>query len=105
MYYSPTGVLEFTAEHSSERPKIAGNPAVRSWRQSCKDGLDQCRRAPVTKRDADEWTIERWKTEPRLVGLEFSDASVEQAPPLWKDLMLASALAVLLWGAAAVVFG
>jgi hypothetical protein len=59
----------------------------------------------VTKRKADDWTIERWKTEPRLVGLEFSDASVEQAPPLWKDLTLASALAVLLWGAAAVVFG
>jgi hypothetical protein len=61
----------------------------------------------VTKRDADDWTIERWKTEPRLVDLEFSDAPtvVEQAPPLWKDLMLASALAVLLWGAAAVVFG
>jgi hypothetical protein len=54
---------------------------------------------------ADDWTIERWKTEPRLVGLEFTDASIEKAPPLWKDLTLASALAVLLWGAAAVVFG
>ena len=51
----------------------------------------------MTKREADDWTIERWKTEPRLVGLEFSDATVEQAPPLWKDLTLASALAVLLW--------
>ena len=59
----------------------------------------------MTKREADDWTIERWKTQPRLVALEFSDASVEQAPPLWKDLTLASALAVLLWGAAAVVFG
>ncbi len=59
----------------------------------------------MTKRKADDWTIERWKTEPRLVGLEFSDASGDHAPPLWKDLMLASALAVLLWGAAAVVFG
>lgn len=56
-------------------------------------------------RKADDWTIERWKTEPRLVGLEFTDASIEKAPPLWKDLTLASALAVLLWGAAAVVFG
>jgi hypothetical protein len=54
---------------------------------------------------ADDWTIKRWKTEPRLVGLEFSDGAVEQAPPLWKDLTVASALAVLLWGAAAVVFG
>ena len=54
---------------------------------------------------ADNWTIERWKTEPRLVGLEFTEGSVEQAPPLWKDLAVASALAILLWGAAAVVFG
>ena len=60
----------------------------------------------MTKREADDWTIERWKTEPRLVGLEFSDTTaVDKAPPLWKDLTLASALAVLLWGAAAVVFG
>ena len=56
-------------------------------------------------RKADDWTIERWKTEPRLMGLEFSDLSVEQAPPLWKDLTVASALAILLWAAAAVVFG
>jgi hypothetical protein len=63
----------------------------------------------VTKmRDADEWTIERWKTEPKLVSLvspEFNDATVEKAPALWKDLALASALAVLLWGAVALVFG
>jgi len=56
-------------------------------------------------RNADDWTIERWRTEPRLVGLEFSDATVEKAPPLWKDLTLASALAVLLLGAAAALFG
>ncbi len=56
-------------------------------------------------RKVDDWTIERWKTEPRLVGLEFSDTTGEKAPPLWKDLTLASAVAVLLWAAAAVVFG
>jgi len=61
-------------------------------------------------RQADDWTIERWRTEPRLVGLEFGEATagdtaVEQTPPLWKDLMLASALAVLLLGAAVAVFG
>jgi hypothetical protein len=44
-------------------------------------------------------------TEPKLVGLEFTDSTVDQARPLWKDLMLASAIAVLLWGAAAIVFG
>lgn len=53
---------------------------------------------------ADDWTIERWRTEPRLVGLEFSDTIVENAPPLWKDLTVASVIAVLLWIAAAVVF-
>ena len=44
-------------------------------------------------RKADDWTIERWKTEPRLVGLEFGDGAeaVEKAPPLWKDLTVASA--------------
>ena len=59
----------------------------------------------MTNHKADDWTIERWKTKPRLAGLEFRDASVEQAPPLWKDLTLASALAILFWGAAAIVFG
>ncbi|HET7698956.1 MAG TPA: hypothetical protein VFK57_24775 [Vicinamibacterales bacterium] len=55
-------------------------------------------------RKADEWTIERWRTEPRLSGLEFPDPTIDQAPPLWKDLTLASVVAVLLWAAAAVVF-
>ena len=55
-------------------------------------------------RKADEWTIESWKTEPRLGGFEFPDSSIDQAPPLWKDLMLASAVAVLLWGAAVIAF-
>ena len=59
----------------------------------------------ATMRKTDDWTIERWKTEPRLVGLEFSDAIVEKAPPLWKDLTLATAVAILLWAAAVVVFG
>ena len=54
-------------------------------------------------RKGDEWTIERWKTEPRLIGLEFTDAPVDQAPPLWKDLTLASVIAILLWAAAAIV--
>lgn len=56
-------------------------------------------------RKADEWTNNRWKTEPRLIDLEYTDTSVDKAPPLWKDLTLASALALLFWGAAAVVFG
>ena len=54
---------------------------------------------------ADEWTIERWRTEPRLVGLQFDDTLRETPPPLWKDLTLASAVAVLLWAAVAVILG
>ena len=57
----------------------------------------------MSKRN-DDWTIERWKTEPRLVGLELSESSADLAPPLWKDVTLASAVAVLLWGAALIVF-
>jgi hypothetical protein len=57
----------------------------------------------VNKRKADEWTIERWRTEPRLVGLQFSDALMAPARSLWKPLTLASALGVLLWGAAVVL--
>ena len=56
------------------------------------------------KRKADEWTIESWKTEPRLGPFDLPDPSIETAPPLWKDLMVASVVAVLLWAAAAIVF-
>jgi hypothetical protein len=60
----------------------------------------------MNTRNYDPWTIERWRMEPRLSGLEFEDSpSADKAPPLWKDLTLASVLAVLLWVAAAAVFG
>jgi hypothetical protein len=60
----------------------------------------------MTTRKIDDWTIERWRVEPRLVGLEFDESTPsEEAPPLWKDLMVASAVAALLWAAAAIVFG
>jgi hypothetical protein len=55
-------------------------------------------------RNPDEWTIERLKTPSRLIGLEVSETQIEPAPPLWKDLTLASIVAVLLWLAAAIVF-
>jgi len=58
----------------------------------------------VNTRNYDEWTIERWRLEPRCV-LEFDDPiTVEKAPPLWKDLTLASVVALALWIAAAVMF-
>lgn len=60
----------------------------------------------MTRHKVDEWTIERWRIEPRLVDLEFDESTpLEQAPPLWKDLTVACAVAVLLWVAAAIVFG
>lgn len=54
---------------------------------------------------ADEWTIERWKTEPRISAFEPSDPALEPAPPLWKDLTLATVVAALIWIAAVVVLG
>lgn len=61
---------------------------------------------PVRTRRYDDWTIDRWRVEPRLDGLKLDDPSPsDQAPPLWKDLTIASILAALLWAAAAVVFG
>ena len=50
----------------------------------------------------DDWTIDRWRIEPRLraLDIELADAE-EKAPALWKDLTLASFVAVLLWMVAA----
>jgi hypothetical protein len=60
----------------------------------------------MNSRNFDNWTIERWRLEPRISGLEFEDSpNAEQAPPLWKDFTLASVLAVVLWGTAAIIFG
>ena len=60
----------------------------------------------MTTKKLDEWTIERWRIEPRLGSLEFDESTPsEQAPPLWKDLTVACAVAVVLWAAAAIVFG
>jgi hypothetical protein len=60
----------------------------------------------MTTRDYDEWTISRWRLEPRLEGIDLDEAPADdQAPPLWKDLTLASLVALLLWVAAAGVFG
>ena len=58
-------------------------------------------------RNRDEWIVERWRVEPRwrtLADVEEPEL-VEGTPPLWKDLTVASIVAVLLWGAAAALFG
>ena len=57
-------------------------------------------------RNHDDWTIDRWRLEPRYRTLELDEpTATEQAPPLWKDLTLAAVVAALLWAAAALVFG
>lgn len=55
----------------------------------------------MRKHEADDWTIERWRTEPPLIGLEFSDPVLESAPPLWKDLAVAFVIATILLAIAA----
>ena len=54
----------------------------------------------------DDWTIDRWKLEPHLHGLEMDDPpAVEVAPPLGKHLTLAHSVPAVLWLTAAMVFG
>ena len=60
----------------------------------------------MNTRNYDEWTIDRWRLEPRLKGLDIDDpAGVEPAPPLWQDLALALVSALGLWMAAMSIFG
>ena len=54
----------------------------------------------------DDWTVTRWKLEPRFSAVDFEETPpVETAPPLWKDLTLAAVVAVAIWIAAAAMFG
>jgi hypothetical protein len=54
----------------------------------------------------DDWTVERWRTEPQWRALEFDEKAspdsgpAEQAPPFWKDFAWASVVGLLLWLAA-----
>jgi len=58
----------------------------------------------VGSRHYDDWTIESWRIEPRLHPLDVELNEAEQNPPLWKDLALASAVALILWTVAALIF-
>ena len=58
----------------------------------------------MRSRHYDDWTIESWRLEPRLRAFEADMDEPGQNPPLWKDLTLASVVAALLWGAAAMIF-
>jgi hypothetical protein len=59
---------------------------------------------------SDEWTVSRWR-QPNVaqVSLELLDSATdatdeETSTPLWKDLTVASGLALVLWAIAAVLF-
>jgi hypothetical protein len=67
--------------------------------------LTKGRLAMRRSRKSDDWTIERWRTEPRLVGLQFSDRLRDDFRSMWRDVTVASAVAVVLCVAAALVFG
>lgn len=54
----------------------------------------------------DEWTIDRWRLEPRIKLLEIDvPPDPEIAPAFWKDLTTAALVAVALWMTAMIVFG
>ena len=54
----------------------------------------------------DEWTIDRWRLEPRIKLLEFDvPPDPEISPAFWKDLTTAALVAVALWMTAMIVFG
>lgn len=56
-------------------------------------------------RHYDDWTVESWRIEPKVGGYEAELDDADDNPPLWKDLTLASIVALVLWSAAAIVFG
>ncbi|HJR58445.1 MAG TPA: hypothetical protein VJ813_03570 [Vicinamibacterales bacterium] len=58
----------------------------------------------MRSRHYDDWTIESWRIEPRLHPLDVDMDEAGQTPPLWKDVALASIVALALWAVAAVVF-
>jgi hypothetical protein len=62
----------------------------------------------VITRNYDEWTIDRWRLEPRVSGPDedLDDPwTGDPAPPLWKDLTLASVVALGLWLATVAILG
>jgi hypothetical protein len=58
---------------------------------------------------SDEWTVARWR-QPNIaqVSLDYMDSNDavedEGRTPLWKDLTVASGLALALWAIAAIIF-
>lgn len=60
----------------------------------------------MSTRNSDDWTIDHWRLEPRFNVFELDDPpDADQPPTLWKDLAMASVVALVLWLTAAAVFG
>ena len=57
----------------------------------------------MRSRHYDDWTIERWRVEPRVRPNESDTHEVGANPPLWKDVTLASIIAGILWLTAAML--
>jgi hypothetical protein len=58
----------------------------------------------MSRPHSDDLIVERWRTEPRLSKLEtleVDDTSLCDAPALWKDVAVATLIAVMLWASAA----
>jgi hypothetical protein len=77
---------------------------ARRWQPSCVAAPGCEAEAAVTTRNYDEWTIARWKTDTKHPSLDLDEPAGEVAPPLWKDVTLASIVALGLWAVAAAVF-
>ena len=76
-----------------------------SWQTLCVMAGIPYAEGIVSTRNYDDWTMDRWRLEPRLDAFELEDPSdVEQAPTLWKDLTVAPLVALVLWVVAAIVF-
>jgi hypothetical protein len=84
---------------------LLGFSAGTAWQAACGFTFDPLpRRLALRSRHYDDWTIESWRIEPRLRAIETDMDEPASNPPLWKDLTLASILAAVLWGAAAMLF-
>lgn len=58
----------------------------------------------MATRNYDDWTIDRWRIEPRFRPLDLDvTGPSEQNPPLWKDVTTALVIALVLWAMAAIV--
>jgi hypothetical protein len=54
----------------------------------------------------DKWTVDHWRLEPRLHGLEIDDPpESDTVPVFWKDVTVALAVVAVMWIVAVIVLG